>query len=179
MRAKDDADEVLLRQVMNGDRQALATLYARHAAPLLAYLAHLVGDGATAEDLVQELFLVVWRDAGRFRGSASVRAWLFGIAHNLGLMALRSERRQRRAWPGEDALDGRAAPDPGPADLVALAVDRQRLAAALAALPAAQRAVVELTFGHGLARAETAQVLGCPVGTVKSRLLLALRALAR
>ena len=159
--------------VAGGDRQALAQVYARYAGSLLAYLAHLTGDTFAAEDLVQELFLVVWRDAARYRGSASVRAWLYGIAHNLGLMALRRDRRH-----AAESLDGWPAPEPGPAELAALAVDRRRLSAALAALPAAQRAVVELTFAHGLARAETAQVLGCPVGTVKSRLHLALRALA-
>ena len=175
MRVHDDSDEALLTRVADGDRQALAQAYARHAGSLLAYLAHLTGDPLAAEDLVQELFLVVWRDAGRYRGSASVRAWLYGIAHNLGLMALRRDR--RHAVTGE-SLDERPGPEPGPVELAALAVDRERLSAALATLPVAQRAVVELTFTHGLARAETAQVLGCPVGTVKSRLHFALRALA-
>lgn len=170
-----DPDRATLMVIAGGDRQALATLYNRHACDLLGYLAHLIGDANEAEDLVQELFLVVWRDADRFRGASSVRTWLFGIAHNLGLMALRRKRSQSL---DEATADRLTASGPDPVDLAALALDRERLYAALATLPAAQRAVIELTFYHGLTRAEAAQVMDCPVGTVKSRLHYALRALA-
>ena len=172
----NDPDRTALTAVARGNRQALATLYNRHAHHLLGYLVHLTGDVNLAEDLVQELFLIVWRDAGRFRGHSSVRTWFFGIAHNLGLMAL---RRKRPELLDEMTADRLTAFDPDPLDMAVLALDRERLAAALATLSASQRAVIELTFYHGLRRAEVAQVLGCPVGTVKSRLHYALRALAR
>lgn len=106
---------------------------------------------------------------------ATLRTWLFGIAHNLGLMALRRKRSQSL---DEATADRLTAPGPDPVDLAALALDRERLYAALATLPAAQRAVIELTFYHGLTWAEAAQVMDCPAGTVKSRLHYALRALA-
>jgi RNA polymerase sigma-70 factor (ECF subfamily) len=162
--------------VMQGDRQALATLYDRHAQALAGYLGHLTGDAAVAEELVQDLFVIVWRDAGRFRGDSTVRSWLFGIAHKLGLMELRHKRPESL---DEAAADSLAAPDPDPADLADLALDRERLQMAMEALPAAHRAVIEMTFYHGLNRAEVAQALNCPVGTVKSRLHYALQALAR
>lgn len=161
---------------MQGNQQAIAELYDRHAQRLLNYLAHLTGDADAAEDLVQELFVIVWRDAARFRGQSTVRTWLFGIAHHLGMTAL---RRKRTLPLDESAGDSLADPGPDPDALAALAIDRERLAQALQALPAPHRAVVELVFYHGLAQAEVAQILGCPLGTVKSRLHYALRALAR
>jgi RNA polymerase sigma-70 factor, ECF subfamily len=176
MCAKDDADRATVTAIVEGNRQALAALYRRHAPDLLGYLAHLTGSVSTAEDLVQELFVIVWRDAGRYRGESSVRSWLFGIAHNLALMALRDRHRETL---DEAIVGGLASPAPGPAELADLALDRERLVAALATLSIAQRAVVELTFYFGLAQAETARVLGCPLGTVKSRLHYALLALAR
>jgi len=176
MRASQELDRAALAGIIQGDRQALAELYNRHAHALVRYLAHLTGDPPVAEELVQDLFMIVWRDAGRFRGDSTVRSWLFGIAHNLGLMEL---RRKRPDSLDETAAGRLAAPDPDPADLTDLALDKERLVVALEKLPAAQRAVVELTFYHGLARTEVAQVLDCPVGTVKSRLHYALRALAK
>lgn len=170
-----DSDRAVLRQVAQGDPQALAALYARHAPALLDYLARLTGDSAGAQDLLPELFLVVWRDADRYRGEASVRTWLFGIGHKLGLMAL---RRRQPELLDEEALDRLPAGGRDPAELAGWALQKERLAAALATLPPQQRAVVELVFFHGLSRAEVAGVLGCPQGTIKSRLHYALRALA-
>ncbi len=173
---RPDPDLDVLRAVAQGSQQAITELYDRHAQHLLNYLARLTGDVDAAEDLVQELYVVVWRDARRFRGQSSVRTWLFGIAHNLGITALR----RKRALPlDEFAADRLADPGPDPDDLAALASDRERLVRALQALPPAHRAVVELVFGHGLAQAEVAQVLDCPLGTVKSRLHYALRALSQ
>ena len=171
-----DPDRDVLRAIAQGNRQAIAELYDRHAQRLLDYLAHLTGDADTAEDLVQELFVIVWHDAARFRGQSKVRTWLFGIAHHLGISTLR----RKRALPLDGpTADGLADPSPDPADLAALAVDRERLAQALQALSATHRAVVELVFYHGLTQAEVAQILECPLGTVKSRMHYALRALAR
>ena len=174
--SSQDRDRPALSGVAAGDRQALAVLYDRHAPGLVGYLDHLTGDLAVAEELVQELFMIVWRDAGRFRGDATVRSWLFGIAHNLGLMAL---RRKKPDLLDEYAAERLADPGADPARLADLAFDRVRLQDAMERLPAAQHAVIELVFFHGLTRAEVAQVLGCPVGTVKSRLHYALRALSR
>lgn len=175
-RMSPDPDLDILKAVAQGDRQAITMLYDRHARHLLNYLARLTGDADTAEDLVQELYVIVWRDAGRFQGRSSVRTWLFGIAHHLGVTALR----RKRALPLDGAADDSLV-DPGldPDALATLAIDRERLAQALQALSATHRAVVELVFSHGLAQTEVAQVLGCPLGTVKSRLHYALCALSR
>jgi len=176
MQASPEHDRAALKAIVQGDRQALADLYQQYASSLVGYLAHLTGDPAAAEELVQDLFMVVWKDAGRFRSDSTVRSWLFGIAHNLGLMCL---RRKRPALLDDGAAERLADDAPDPAELADLALDRERLEAALASLSASHRAVVELAFYHQLSRAQVAQVLDCPVGTVKSRLHYALRALAR
>jgi RNA polymerase sigma-70 factor, ECF subfamily len=176
MHLPHDLDRATLIRVVHGDHQALAKLYDQYANALAGYLAHLIGDAAVAEELAQDLFVIVWRDASRFRGDSTVRSWLFGIAHKLGLMEL---RRKRPEPLDETTADWLVASDPDPSDLADLALDRERLQMAMETLPASHRAVIELTFYHGLGRAEVAQALGCPVGTVKSRLHYALQALAR
>lgn len=174
-RMSPDPDHDVLRAIAQGNREAITDLYDRLAPHLLNYLARLTGDTDAAEDLVQDLFVIVWRDAKRFRGQSSVRTWLFGIAHHLGVTAL---RRKRMLPLDESVRNSLAAPCPGPDDLAALAIDRERLTRAIETLSVAHRAVIELVFYHGLARAEVAQTLGCPLGTVKSRLHYALRALS-
>jgi RNA polymerase sigma-70 factor (ECF subfamily) len=175
MQTSPERDRATLNAIAQGERQALADLYQGHAPSLMGYLTHLTGDPAAAEDLVQELFMVVWQDAGRFRSDSTVRSWLFGIGHKLGLMWLRRKRPQLLDHEVTEKLADDAL---GPADLADFALDKERLEAALASLSAEHRAVIELTFYHQLSRAEVAQTLGCPVGTVKSRLHYALRILA-
>jgi RNA polymerase sigma-70 factor (ECF subfamily) len=169
-----DPDRDVLRAIAQGNREAITELYDRHAPHLLNYLAHLTDDANVAQDLVQDLFVVVWRDAERFRGQSSVRTWLFGIAHHLGVTAL---RRKRTLPLDESCGNGLADSSPDLEDLAVLAVDQERLEQALRTLSVMQRVVVELVFYHSRARAEIAQILECPLGTVKSRLHYALRAL--
>jgi RNA polymerase sigma-70 factor (ECF subfamily) len=175
MRADKSQDLACIEAIIQGDDQALAKLYSRYGQVLLGYLTHLISDRSVAEELVQEVFLIVWRDAWRFRAQSTVRTWLFGIAHNLGLMHI---RRKRPETMDSATTEGLISPELDPMDLADLALKHQRLTSALASLPPLQRAVIELTFYHGLARVEVARVLDCPVGTVKSRLHYALKALA-
>ena len=174
MRSDDFQDRSCLEKICQGDDQALATLFIRHRQALLDYLFRLIGDFGAAEDLVQDVFLIVWRDARRFRGHSKVRTWLFGIAHNLGLMHL---RRKRPELLEDVEIEKLISDEPDPADLAELVIDAERLTVALASLTASQRAVIELTLYHGLTQAEVAEVLECPIGTVKSRLHYALKGL--
>ncbi len=169
-----DPDRDVLRAVALGNQEAITELYDRHAPHLLNYLAHLIDDADAAQDLVQDLFVVVWRDAEQFRGQSSVRSWLFGIAHHLGVTAL---RRKRTLPLNESYSHSLADSSPDLEDLAVLTVDRERLEEALRTLSVMQRVVVELVFYHSWTRAEIAQILGCPLGTVKSRLHYALSAL--
>jgi RNA polymerase sigma-70 factor (ECF subfamily) len=174
MPLSQETDEQLIERVARGDSKALAALHDRHAHAILAYLARITGDEPVAQDLLQETFLAAWHGAGTFRSRSKVRTWLFGIAHNKVGHWLR--RRRPESLDEDDPIV-----DSGPAvpELADAAWTRERVTAALAQLPPPQRAVLELTFYHGLSCAEVAEVLDCPVGTVKSRAYLARQRLAR
>jgi len=86
------SDLGLIEQIANGEAQALEELYHRYSAPLLTYLSHLLYEDTVAEELLQEVFIAVWKSANRFRGTAAVKTWLFQIAHHLGVSWLRKKK---------------------------------------------------------------------------------------
>jgi RNA polymerase sigma-70 factor, ECF subfamily len=165
-------DALLLGRVADGDAEALRGLYDRYGAVLFALAHRTLGDRQLAEDCVQEVFVTAWRSAGRFDPRrASVTTWLFTIARNKSVDALR--RRSRRPaeplperWPAGEAPDA--------AELVVANDQGRRVASALAELPQSQLEAVSLAYFEGLTQAEIAARLGVPLGTVKGRLRLAL-----
>ncbi|TDP94833.1 RNA polymerase sigma factor [Labedaea rhizosphaerae] len=160
-------DEVLLRRVARGEADALTALYRRHAEGLFGFLQRLAGDRMLAEEILQDTLLAVWRGAERFEGRAQVRTWLYGIARRQAHNRLRSVR------PAETALDDVpdvAEPAAGPEELALVRLDRDQVLAAVARLGLRHREVVVLAFVAELSQAEIADVVGVPVGTVKSRL---------
>ncbi|MEU4829815.1 sigma-70 family RNA polymerase sigma factor [Streptosporangium sp. NPDC023615] len=160
--ARSREDARLLAGVADGDAAALTALYERYARPLFSFLYRLAGDRGTAEEILQDTLLAVWRSAGTYRSRSSVSTWLFGVARRQAHNRLRGAPPPPAAEP-PDAAD----PLPGPEEL---AVGEERVRAALARLPLAQREVVVLAFLGDLGHREIAQVLEIPVGTVKSRL---------
>lgn len=163
----------LLQRAARGDEQAFAQLYKALASPVFTYLVRLTGDGAAAEDLLQEVFLAVWQRAGDFRGEASVRVWVLRIAHHKAV----SWWRRQRSTENVNAVEELVGPE-GEVEEAALAAwEYDRLVNAVRQLSPKHREVIELVFGQQLSYAEVAAVLGCPVGTVKSRVSYALRAL--
>jgi RNA polymerase sigma-70 factor (ECF subfamily) len=157
-------DESLIAGVAAGDEHALEELCRRYERPLHRFLARYTG-GRDADDLYQETWLRVVRAATRFDTSRRFSTWLFQIAVNL----CHDWHRRRPAEPVEPArvesqLDGA---DGDPTNAIDAAIDARRL---LAALPEAQRSVVILRYYHGLTEADVAEILGCPRGTVKSRM---------
>ena len=174
-RGEQDSDEELLRSVAAGDPAALTRLYERYAGPLFGYLLRLGGDRMTAEEILQDTMLAIWRSAGAFEGRAKVSSWLFGVA-----------RRQ-----AHNRLRGRSGPEPagaelpdwadrtaGPEELAIAAAGGTPVAAAIGRLPEHHRDVIALVFVAGLPLADVAEVLSIPVGTVKSRLYHARAAVA-
>ncbi len=157
-------DRALIRAIAQGDGAALATLYECHGPALLAYLVGMVGSRARAEELLQEVMVAVWQAAPRFRGDSSVKTWLFTIARNRALNAI---KRQRVEHPLDETMSGDS---PSPADSAARALRADALHHALRALPADQRETVALIFFHQLTAAEAARVQGVAEGTIKSRL---------
>jgi RNA polymerase sigma factor (sigma-70 family) len=160
-----EADALVLARVADGDASALTELYERYARPLFAFLYRLAGDRGTAEEILQDTLLAVWRSAGTYRSRSTVSTWLFGVARRQAHNRLRG---LPPPFPAEPP-DGAEVVDvlPGPEEL---AVGGDRVQAALARLPLAQREVVVLAFLNDLGHREIAEVLGIPVGTVKSRL---------
>lgn len=188
--APDLSDEVLMHRLAAGQQEALAPLYARYA-PLIYNLAAQSLDRPAAEEVVQEVFLAVWRHAGSFdpeRRSAgggetdrrsrwgSFRPWVLQIAHLRVLNELR--RRSRRPQIESDPDDARLASLPADEDDPAEAVWREyrRLAvrSAVDALPPAQRVALGLAFFEELTHEQVASVLQLPLGTAKTRIRTAL-----
>ena len=173
-------DATLLRRVAAGEESALAALYDRWAATIHALARRVVREPSEADEVVEDTFWQVWRQAGRYdaaRGSAS--AWLLTIARSRAL-----DRRRARARLREEADDApeaiaevAAESGRGPYE-AAEAADRSRVVrAALAELPEEQRETLELAYYSGLSQTEIAERTGTPLGTVKTRMRLALHKL--
>jgi RNA polymerase sigma-70 factor, ECF subfamily len=156
----------LLQRISAGDESALRELYAAYGQRLYAYALRLTNDPASAEDVVQETLVTVWRAAGKYRGEGRVLAWLLGIVHNLALKCLRQS-----SIPITDEMETTlSAPGASP-EAQAQNNDQARwVQQALQKLSPEHRAVLELVFYQGLSLEEAAQVCNCPLGTVKSRL---------
>jgi RNA polymerase sigma-70 factor (ECF subfamily) len=170
--ALSPTDAELLRQVAAGDEVAFAELYDLYAPSVYNYLLRLVNEPAAAEEILQEVFLAMWQGAHRFREEAKVKTWLLRIAHHQAVSWLR--RARSTAWANEEL----EADDHDPIEEhLARSWQIDRVRAALARLTPNHRAVIELTFVQGLSYAEIAEVMNCPIGTVKSRMSYALRRL--
>ncbi|EXG82354.1 RNA polymerase sigma factor [Cryptosporangium arvum] len=169
----DDPDLPLLTAVARGDQRALEVLYERHGQALLAYAVSMLGDLAAAQEAVQDTMLACWRQASGFASRSTVRTWLFGIVRRQGLSRLR-----RRTEPSMDTRDLSVADSsPGPEQTALARAEVAEVRAALKHLSDEHREVLWLTFGAELPQAGIAEMLGIPVGTVKSRLHLARAAL--
>lgn len=156
----------------SADREAFAALFRTFQPRIRAYLMRLGSDPAHADELVQETMVTVWRRAGTFdRRQAAVATWLFTIARNKRIDALRRERR-----PEFDPNDPALVPGPEPLPDAQLdASQRQeRVRAAIRTLPEEQAALLRQAFVDGLSHREIAERTGLPLGTVKSRLRLAM-----
>jgi RNA polymerase sigma-70 factor (ECF subfamily) len=169
------ADEALVALIAAGDKHAMRTLFARHSARVFRFLLRIVANAATAEDLVSETFIEVWRQAGRFEARSKAATWLLGIARHKALSSLR----QRRCDQLDDVTLALVA-DPS-IDPEAEAQQRSRgavLRACLRRLPPAQRELIDLIYYHEQSLADVARMLGVPENTVKTRAFYARKRIA-
>lgn len=166
------SENELIAAVAGGDEAAFGALYDRFARPLYALGLRWLQDIEDAEELVNDTLIRAWRQADRFDPTLGrAGAWLFGIARHVATDRLRSRGRR----PGPAGEGGR---DPvGHLDVDALA-EAWEIAAALERLPAVQREVLLLAYRDDLSQSQIAEVLGVPLGTVKSRTFHALRGMA-
>lgn len=153
-------DAALVRQARAGSQTAFARLVAIHEKALRGFLRK--SGWLDADDIAQEAFVAAWSGLHKLRDDNGFRAWLYGVAWKKALTQRRGAQRaaaRDEVWRGEQELE--AAPEVG-------AEDRLALEKALATLPEDQRACVTLCLGQGWSHAEVAEVLGLPLGTVKS-----------
>lgn len=160
-----DAD--LVAALRTGDRDALRVLYERHAPWLMLRLTRRCADPGIVDEVVQDTFVALWRQADRYRGTGEVAAWLWGIA-----IRRLVDRFRKRVLPATAQV-----PDAGSThsaeDEVLLGVEYGDLAGALQRLSPEFRAVVQATVLDGLTTKEAAAMLGIPPGTVKTRMMRA------
>jgi len=172
-------DPSLIRRICDGDRAAFEVLYGRYYRRLFAFVHRLSRRSELVEEVVDDVLLTVWQDAPRFDGRSQVSSWILGIAYYKSLKAVGREVRERGRRAAIEAAQNEWDRAPGP-ERAAAAGERARVVArALAELSAEQRAVVELTYFEGLSYPEIAEVVGCPVNTVKTRMFHARRHLRR
>jgi len=175
----DSDDAALVRRMSEGDERALGTLYDRWVPAVHSLVLHIVRDSAEAEDVVEEVFWQAWRQAARYEPSrGSVSTWLLTIARSRALDKLRSLRRTRdETVPLAVATDAVASPVATPQGAAELSERRTLVAAALQELPREQREALELSYFAGLSQTEIAERTGQPLGTVKTRMRLAMQKL--
>jgi RNA polymerase sigma-70 factor, ECF subfamily len=164
------SDEALVESIAEGDRRALETLYMRHHARLYRLLLRRIGRESVAEELVNEVFLEVWRNAHRFEAKARVATWLIAIARYKAL----SELRRRTETQLDDCV---AAAIEDPADGPATTVERQNrrviLHRCLAKLSPQHREVIHLVYYQEKKIEEVARFIGAPINTIKTRIFYA------
>jgi len=176
--ARSDDAAALIARIAQGDREAFSRFYDAFARTAFGLIRRVLRDPGPAEEVLQEVFWQVWREASQFdprRGSPE--SWLLMRAKSRAIDRLRSIRRREKTFvmPVEESV---AHPTQPGADESAAAVEgRSLLESALAQLPAAQRRVIELAFFEGLTQSEIAARLGEPLGTVKTRARLGLERL--
>jgi RNA polymerase sigma-70 factor (ECF subfamily) len=182
-RPEESDDMALVGRIARGDSAAFATFYDRHASQVLGLLFKMLRRRAEAEEMLQEVFLQVWREAERYRpGGSTPRGWIFMLARSRAIDRIRSSSARRRreeatAAPVDPVTPSAVAPA-GPERLEERERRRQ-VANALAELPPEQRTAIEHAFFGGLSHREVAEHLGEPLGTIKSRILLGMRKLRR
>lgn len=173
-----DAD--LVRRIRAGERAAVDDLYQRFRRPAYALARRILADDGLAEDVLQEVFVSVWRDPAAFdRSRGSVASWLLGMVHHKAVDAVRREESQRRRRArAEDDLALSAPTSTRDVEDEAFArVLSEQVRLALGVLPSLQREALTLAYYGGYTQREVAALTGAPLGTVKTRMLAGMRRL--
>lgn len=164
------SDEELVRRIATGDRLAMQVLFGRHQVRVFRFILRFVRDEGRAEDLISEVFLDVWRQAGRFEGRSSVSTWLLGMAR---FKALSAVRRKTEAAFDEEAAAG----IPDEADTPETSLQKKDKGAllrqCLQRLSPDHREIIDLVYYHEKSVEEAATILGIPGATVKTRMFYA------
>jgi RNA polymerase sigma-70 factor (ECF subfamily) len=170
------ADEDLMGLVRESDARAFEMIYQRHADAAFSLAYRMCGRRATAEDVVQEAFLSLWRSGGRYdRTRGGVRNWILGIVHNRAIDALRRGIVRDRRHASDEGIEERLEAAERTDALVGARDEAREIRAALGDLPPEQSRVIELAYFGGFTHVEIAEMLETPIGTVKGRMRLGLQ----
>jgi RNA polymerase sigma-70 factor (ECF subfamily) len=163
--AVDDLN--LLRRVARRDEVALRALFGRHQVRVFRFVMRLIRNDAIAEELTNEVFMEVWRNAGKFEGRSSVSTWLLSIAHNRSVSTLRKKRDEN--WDEDSALE--IADDNDDPEVAAQKSDKGKLLRhCIDQLSAEHREIIDLAYYHEKSVAEISEIVGAPQATVKTRM---------
>ncbi len=172
---KVTSDETLIALIANGDKDAVRVLFTRHSVRVFRFLLRIVGDEATVEDLVNEVFLDIWRKSSHFEARSQVSTWILAIARYKGLASLR-----RRSCDELD--DETCARLEDPTDDPEVAVQKTEcgvlLQECLKQLSVAHREVVDPVYYHEQSIDQVSRIIGVPESTVKTRMFYARRRIA-
>jgi RNA polymerase sigma-70 factor (ECF subfamily) len=169
-------DEALVVRLRDKDTEAFAALYDRHSRLAFGLAYRMLGEPSAAEDVVQDAFLSVWRQAGTFRPEKSAaRTWILSIVHHRAVDHLRGAKGREVAGGAPDGTPERADDRVDVEHEAHLSLEGARVRTALRALPREQQQAIELAYFDGLSHSEIARELEVPVGTVKGRLRIGLQ----
>jgi RNA polymerase sigma-70 factor, ECF subfamily len=170
-----EPDDKLLARIRAGDNLALQTLYGRHHVKIFRFALRLLRNEQTAEDVVSEVFMEVWRHASGFEGRSEAATWLLAIARNKAYSLLRKRKEdqidEESASEIEDAADN-------PEIVMQKKTKGERLRACLSQLSVEHREVIDLVYYHDKSVEEVALIVGAPEGTVKTRMFHARKKLS-
>jgi RNA polymerase sigma-70 factor (ECF subfamily) len=164
------ADEVLIQRIARGDRLAMQVLFARHHVRVFRFVLRQVRNETVAEDMISEVFLEVWRQAGKFEGRSAVSTWLLAIAR---FKALSEIRRRREEWLDEEVAEAIEDTSDSPEVAVQKKDKSVALRKCLSALSPEHREVIDLVYYHEKSVEEVAEIVGIPENTVKTRMFYA------
>ena len=173
VRVRSPDERELLARVSAQDLQAFEQLYRIYQPRLARFLIGMLQRPQLIEEVLDDTMMVVWQTAGSFRGSSKLSTWIFAIAYRKALKA-------RARWPEpveDEEYDTRVSPDPGPDQQLHHHRLHDALVTAMNQLSREHRAVVDLTYFHGMGYREIAEIVDCPVDTVKTRMFHARRRL--
>jgi RNA polymerase sigma-70 factor (ECF subfamily) len=169
------SDDVLIERIAGGDRLAMQVLFARHHVRVYRFVLRLVRNEATAEDLISEVFLDVWRQAGKFEGRSAVSTWMLSIARFKALSAL---RRRPEAELDEETAERIEDDADDPETTLAKKDKSSQLRQALERLSNEHREIIDLVYYHEKSVEEVAEIVGIPAATVKTRMFYARKKLS-
>jgi len=172
-----DAELHLLHRIAEKDRGAFEELYSLYYRRLFSYLFKLTRRAEMVEEVLNDVMLVIWKKASSFDGRSRPSTWIFGIAYHKAMKALAQRRPAERSGDDGEREPLEPVDHEEPESLLVRRELATTLGRALLAISAEQRAVVELTYFHGLSYQEISDVVGCPVNTVKTRMFHARRRL--